>query len=178
MRWIHTITQSYDPETVLPLAAVKAELDIDHNDDDSLITSHRDAAIGWVENYTNRFLGPKTVLFTADYIPGSGLQLPFAPFTSLTTLSVGGEDVANPTTIAAAPGLLLPPSASSWPSYTAAMGAVQAEYIAGYAAGSTPEVLLQAAKLMTGLFYDKSDRMEKDTQAVQNLIREYRWGAV
>src|SRR3546814_2822360 len=74
MAWSHALIDRYDPEDVLPLAAMKAELDVTHDDDDELITSHRDAGISFVEEYTSRYLGPVTIAFATDQAPASGIR--------------------------------------------------------------------------------------------------------
>ena len=177
MHWLHSITATYDPEVVLPLDEVKRELDVTHDDDDLLITGHRDSALQWVEEYISRFLGPKSVAFVADRLPASGvLSLPFAPVTAIASITVGGEAVAGFSSIDGAASMVLPPAGQRWPTYTQSLGAVRASYTAGYPLGTCPPLLLQAAKLMAGIFYDRSRDPEKDEEAVKNLIRSYRYG--
>lgn len=176
MYWLHSVTATYDPEDVLPLADVKQDLDVDHSDDDALITAHRDSAIDFVEDYTGRFLGPKEVVFLADQIRPAGLLLPFDPVSEVTALEVGGEAVVGWTSIPGAANLLLPPAGTRWPAYCVAMGSVRATYTAGYPLDECPPILLQGVKLMVGIFYDRSRDPEKDTEAVKNLLRPKRYG--
>src|SRR3546814_10748365 len=129
MAWSHALIDRYDPEDVLPLAAMKAELDVTHDDDDELITSHRDAGISFVEEYTSRYLGPVTIAFATDQAPASGIRLPIGPVTSVTSLSVGGETVADFVSLPGAPSLLLPPAAARWPLYRSEEGRVGKECV-------------------------------------------------
>lgn len=171
MRWLHSITASYSAEDVLPLDELKDELDVEHAGDDVLISSHRDSAIQWVEEYTGRFMGPKTVLFVSDQLPS---MLPFDPVTSIASLTLGGEAAAGFPSSPGAGSLLLRPANTIWPLYTRSMGEVRATFTAGYPIGTCPPLLVQAAKLMAGIFYDRSRDPEKDEMAVQNLVRSYR----
>lgn len=52
-----TISTREDPDNVLTLADVKRHLRVTHNLEDSLITTIRNAAIRWVEQYCNTSLG-------------------------------------------------------------------------------------------------------------------------
>lgn len=171
MRWLHSITASYDAEDILSLADLKAELDVEHNEDDLLITGHRNSALDWVEDYISRFMGPKDVVFVGDRLP---FALPFDPVSSIASLSLGGELLAGYPSSPGVGSLLLPLNSTRWPAYTTTMGAVRIAYTAGYPMGQCPPLLIQAAKLMAGVFYDRSRDPEKDTLAVQNLIRGFR----
>lgn len=169
MRWTHQILATADPETIVTVEAIKADLDITFDDDNDLVAAHRSAAIRWVENYTNRFLGLTTVHFYSDRIP-SPFHLPFSPVQSVTSLSVAGSVIEGPSSTPGEPWALAPPTGQVWPFFVGQPGAVQVEFVAGYPVGEVPAEAVQAVKLVCGIFYDRPDKPEADWESVRNLL--------
>jgi uncharacterized phiE125 gp8 family phage protein len=171
MRWTFIeLGRTVSFEDILPLADVKADLDVDHVDDDGLIAAHRDAAIQWVEHYTNLRLGLSQLRFISDWIGAGGVTLPFSPVVSVEALRIAGLAVSGFRSISGANWSLLPPSGQSWPSYTMELGAVEADYTVGYAAGAAPALALQGAKAVAAIYYERSGQAEADLKSVEALL--------
>ncbi len=173
MRWTHSILSTTPPEFIT-LDQVKADLDITHANDDALLTDHIASAIDWVQTYTNRFLAPTTVRVMLDRVHPM-LSLPFGPFQSLTSLSVGGSSVAS--RVVGGEALdLLPAVGANWPYAPQELGAVVATYVVGYPVGAVPPIFAQAVKMIVSIFYDKPDGRELEAQwkAVTNFLSSKR----
>lgn len=174
MNWIHAVVT---PPVIKPLALadVKSDLDVTFSDDDVMIQSYIDAAVAWVEKETNRFLAPCVVEVYTDGF-STPMAMPFAPVTAFTTMTVSGSSY-DPRRIIG-DGLTILPSTSYWPALAApALGDVVVRYSVGYPTGQVPAPLLQAAKLVVSIFYDKpvGNELKTQWQAAQDLIRHFRY---
>jgi hypothetical protein len=173
MRWTHEVITKADYDDILPLASVKADLDVTFDDDDAIITAHRDAAIDWVQDYTNRFLGPTVVKVYFDQI-ASRVDLPFSPISAITAMTVAGAPVIGYRSTPGEHWSVFPASGQRWPSYTIEPGAAQITYSVGHAAGEAPAAALQAVRLITAIFYDKPSDPEKEWESARNLLNGIR----
>lgn len=166
MRWSHSIILPSPATDVLSLEEAKRELDVTHNEDDALITSHIASAVDWVQKYTGRFLAPTVVDLLMDEFP-SVIELPFAPVSS-----VGAINYADPSgnllaiapgsyrAIAGEPFRIIPAIGQRWPyAESGYVGAVSVRATFGYAAGEAPANLLQAVRTVLNLFYEKPDNI-------------------
>lgn len=171
MRWTFSEVGRLTPfEGILPLAALKADLDVHHNDDDTLITAHRDAAIRWVENYTNLRLGLSRLRFISDRVGAGGVTLPFGPVVSVEALRVAGMAIGGFRSIYGDPHTLLPPAGHGWPSYNMEVGAVEVDYTAGFAPGQADPLALQGVKAVAAIYYDKPARIEEELKGAEALL--------
>lgn len=173
MNWTHAVIAE-DPTEVITLEQAKSNLDVTFNDDDTLIQSYIDAAVGWVQNHTGRFLKPTTVEVYADRF-ATPLNMPFSPFRSLVSVNSGGSLVAA-RSIAGEYLALLPASGARWPSAPQELGSVVVRYIVGFEPGKVPPVFLQAVKLVVSIFYDKPDGKDLEAQwkSARDLLSGFR----
>ena len=170
MRWAYSIITAGDPTDLLPLEAAKKHLDVTFADDDELIGDYIKSALDWVQEHTGLFLSNTIVEVYSDGL-ATPYELPFGPFIAVTSMTVGGEAVV-PRQVGQS-GLLLPPAGSSWP-YVAVseLGAVTTRYSVGFQSAVVPPVLIQAAKIVLSIFYDKPEGNELENQwkAVRNML--------
>lgn len=152
---------SVDPVEVLSLADAKRNLDVTFNDDDILIAEQIEAAIGWVQEHTNRVLRPTTLeaYFNALSYP---LRLPLAPLKSIVSMSVNAVSY-TPRLVGTA---ILPPAGEAWPYLPplSQIGSVTVRYTAGYDAGMVPPVIKQAIQFIVAIYYDKPNGKEAEAQ--------------
>lgn len=157
--------------TVQPvtLVEVKADLRIEHTDDDARLTRHIAEAREWVEELAQRATTTQTLEYDLRQFSPYGVILPRAPIQEV--LSVKYEDAEGEHTIDAANytlikalALLEPASGYSWPtSYR-----MVAEYKAGFgdAADDVPASLKTAIRLKVQELYDGPDA----TAAIYNVL--------
>ncbi|MBM3928740.1 MAG: hypothetical protein FJ335_09815 [Sphingomonadales bacterium] len=144
-------------EAILSLADAKAHLRVeqDDHDEDDLIGPLRDAAVDFVEQYTNVRLGrvageARFPGFDDRMVVGIG---PAAAFevTGISYRSASGADVALSSgdwEVDASAGVIRSPAAP-WPQGRA----VTVAFTAGYSAETCPPALIAAVKLMLGHLY-------------------------
>jgi uncharacterized phiE125 gp8 family phage protein len=148
-----------DGEEILPLAFAKAHLRVLHEAEDDLIGSFRDSALDAVEQFTGksllagrayvwrgRFDGrpvlgvmPQGVITSVKYLDATGVEQTPPVVADFIRLGAGNE--------------VLPAIGTCWPVTADGDGVVEIAFTAGYAVGACPPSLLQAARLMLGMFY-------------------------
>ena len=150
--------------TFLDLNEVKAHLKIDHTTEDSLIQSLLIAAIGQVENITNRRLLTQTWKAYADTWPANFFTMPFGNLQSVTAVKYTDED-NDQSTLAATeyivdtvsdPGRVMLGVNKEWPNDTLyPVNPIEIEFVCGYGVDPNfmPEVLKVAAMIMIGDMY-------------------------
>ena len=79
------ITGTPTLDSVITVADLKAHLRVDHSDEDTLITSLRDAAISWIEDYCNTRLGDVTAVGYIDYFYNA--RFPIGPVNSISSVT-------------------------------------------------------------------------------------------
>lgn len=164
MDWSHRIITPADPALILPTAAMKSHLDVTSADDDTMIAAYASSAIDWVQDQTNRFLGPTEVEYIFPFFP-SVIQLPFAPVTSINSINYTNESGVSTLLVdsvyrasAGEPYRIYPAHEQDWPSISAHPESVVINATVGYsAAADIPTALIQAAKIVVGIFYDDPD---------------------
>jgi uncharacterized phiE125 gp8 family phage protein len=153
----------FDGDTILPLADARVQLRLTADDTfhDDAVTSARDAAIGWAEDYTGRSLQERDFIWTTNQFTPI-LTLPIGPATSVelsyydgdgTDLTIDAEDfyLGN--------DKVSPAINSAWPYADGRPGGVRIVITAGYStADDIPPHLLAAVKLaMTAFFENRTD---------------------
>lgn len=165
---------------VLDLAACKAHLRVDHDDDDTLIGALARAAeqhLAGPDGWLGRSIGLVTLELRLGDPNCRRVALPYGPVGSVA--SVGYRDVAgDDQTIApedydlidagtVAATLALRPSAA-WPQMDAGGNALRIRYVAGYAADAVPGPLRQAMLLLVGHWYENREAVN-----VGNIVTSF-----
>lgn len=126
----------------LSLSDLKDRLQVDHDDDDAVLSSLLTAARQKVESWEWRTHLTKTLTLTLDRFPRGGvIYLPFPPVQSVTSVtyvtSAGVSTVIDAADyavdLASEPGRIRAVYGDVWPVSRTFPGAVQVVYVAGYA---------------------------------------------
>ena len=155
------------------LTLAKQHLRVDHSDEDVLITQYINAAIAWVENYTDKLLTRREVTQEASCF-GVYLPLHYGPAPDSLSIAYTDTDEAAQTIADAKLVRDRAYPASSWPTIDENTEIVLT-YTAGYS--SVPADLDSAVLLLVGEFYDNREAGEARPavqMAVENLCRPYR----
>ena len=157
-------------ETVV-VSDVKAHLNVETTDDDTLIGLYRTAAREAAEAETKLDLIPKTVVMYLNDFPAGSTPielLDHAPMRTITsivyldsdgtaqTLSTGDYKID----IYSEPPRIYPDYSTSWPSvypYTASYSNVTVTYGSGYTTATIPSQAVEAIKLMVGSMYENRE---------------------
>lgn len=177
------------PAPILPvtLAAAKAHVRVDSDDDDDMLGAMIAAAVDYAEAFMGRALVEQTFDLTLDAFPDSGkpIRLPRPPLIEVVGIFVrnaeDGEDELEGYRVdaAAAPGRILPPSVG-WPTGTSAAG-IRIQYRAGYirmegsplaAVGDIPPGIHAALLLYVGALY-----LQREPFIIGAAIATPPWGA-
>lgn len=147
-------------------ANAKAHLRVDTSDDDTLIDALVKAAREQAENFTRRALITQTWDMVLDGWPaGTAMPIPLPPLQSVTHVKYKDQDGSESTfssgdyivDTAVEPGRIVLGYNKSWPSGTLYPASpISVRFVAGYgdAATDVPESIIQAMKLMVGLWYE------------------------
>lgn len=172
------------------LAEVKAQLRLDHSEDDDFIASKIKAARQHLERWCGLAMLTQTLKLQAEDFPAGALTLPRPPLQSVTSIvyrdaahaavtldgagyivrGVGGDGFV------AAPG--------GWPTTDGLAGAVEVTFVAGYGATAdlVPEPLREAVRLLAAYLYEHAeaataDAMQELPFGVEDLVADFRrWG--
>lgn len=178
----------------LSLAEARHHLRVDHSVDDAEISAMVTAARQSAESYTRRAFIEQTWKLTLDRFPCWEIMLPRPRLQSIEEItyidSQGAEQTLSPSLYRAAllsePGRLTPAYNQSWPSTREITDAVTIEFIAGYGstAAEVPAPIVQAIKLMLGLYYTNRSSVAIGTiaaeipQSAQFLLNPFRMRGV
>lgn len=143
-------------ESLLPLAACKAHLKIeaDDEDEDELIAALRDAAVNAVEQYANLRMAPVAGMVATFAGFATRLRPGIGPSATMTVTGIGyidgsgADQVLAPGAWRVEPGgAIMAPVGGSWPigGYDVAI-----TFDVGFPVGACPAGLIAAAKLMLG----------------------------
>lgn len=163
------------------LTEAKTALRVDHDDDDTRITSLIKAGRRFAESYTGLWIMPQTLELSLDRWPAWSFDLGVRPLVSVDSVKyddtsspsaeqtlVEGEDYYADTTTDG--GRLV--SISGWPSVAVQPNPIRIRMTAGYPlagspeAGNAPETLKEGVLAYVMYLYDNDDGMEKAARAI------------
>lgn len=175
-------------ETPVTLAEAKAQLRVEHTEDDAKITALVQAATEFLDGYyglIGRALVTQTWRADFDFYPSNGLfKLPILPVQQITSVKYSDTANAEQTLDAASyslfDGSIVLANGVSFPSVYDRPDAVRVTFVAGYgAAAAVPAPIKQAILLMVGHWYGVREaavqpRLEDVPFGVDALIAPYR----
>lgn len=163
------------------LAEAKADLRIEHTDDDARLTrliKEARESIDGPKTWFVRSLMPQTWELSLDAYPRSEILLPTAPVQSITSIKYDDADGVEQTVSeddyyldnTGEPSWVLP--ITNWAAGTlAAVNAVRVRFVAGYAdADGVPGPIKAAIRLKVQDAYDGTD----NTRRIDDLLGQYR----
>lgn len=139
---------------IVPLAELKEQCRVDHDDEDATIASFGMAAADTVEKLTQRLLSPRQVVLRMDGLPTgrAPVRLYGGQVQSVTSVVIDGNEVAGCLAYGSSPAQLVPPS--DWPIVAGDGLPVVITYVAGFA--DVPASLTVAMKIITQDLFDRS----------------------
>lgn len=185
LRWELVTPPAGEPVT---LAELKAQLRLDTDDDDELVTALGKAARQVVEIYLGRAIVEQTQRAVIDYQwPRDVIRLPNPPLqsvTSITYLDGGGVEQTLDSSLyvvdtVSAPGRIDRAYSATWPLVRSELNAIKVTYVCGHAPGSgspedfgfnVPETWKHAIKLLTVHLYDHRGPVN-----VGNIVNALPW---
>lgn len=159
-----------DGDSIIPLADAKLHLRVTHSDEDALIGSLRDAAIGHVERVSGVALAEGDWLWTMRSFPAR-VDLPMAPATAVGDATYYDSDGEEQTYADArlVGQSVFPAVNGSWPT---AYDYAGVEFTAGLSSPDDAPELIAAAKLILGHLYENREAVN-----VGNIVTEMPLGA-
>jgi uncharacterized phiE125 gp8 family phage protein len=172
MGWKTTTPPAAEPIT---LAEAKLHLRVDHDDEDTFITSLITAAREYCEGFQNRAFITQTITLTLDEFPCEFVvpQPPLKSVTSIKYIDVNGVQQTLAASVykvdtQSEPGRIVPAYNQSWPGIRGDINSVEVIYEAGYgAAAAVPERIKAAIKLLVGHYY--VNRQETTAIKTENI---------
>lgn len=175
-------------DTPISLSEVKGHCRVDHNDDDTVLTSLLNAAVAYLDGWSG-VLGRCLVTQTwrQDFDAFGILRLPLGPVASISSVTYYDADNEQQTLSADAYALLadelgayvgLKPD-QSWPSTYGRADAVSVTFVAGTAAADVPWPIKAAILLLVAHWYENREAaaagaMSELPMAVSALISPHR----
>ena len=185
-------TISTAPGPFIPLDELKAQLRVEHDDEDTLIESHLAAAVDYFASRCHIAVAATTFKLTLDRFPaGKGaidlLRPPTQAVQSISYIDTEGNEQTLPESDyrldkGVRPGRILPQFA--WPDTSVEPLAVSVTYTAGFmSSNEAPALLTQGIKLLVGHFYEQrgatSDREAKRVPfALDAIVNRYSYAEV
>lgn len=166
----------------LTLAQLKADLRIDHANDDASIQRMMVEAQEWLERRLQLKLTPQTWEYTFDAFPVNEVALPFGPVQSIVSVKyfdTAGDDqtmasadyFVDAVSYSVRPKPWLLPVVG-WPATIDAVNAVRVTYVAGYVdAAAVPPSIVTAFRLKVREIFDGDDTSAQ----VNNMLMNYDW---
>jgi uncharacterized phiE125 gp8 family phage protein len=181
---------------VIPLAELKRQCRVDHDDEDADIAGFLAAAVSDLEgdgvepSWLGRVLLPQTWALTLDAFPARAIPLPLAPVIAIESIVYVAEDGSEVTRDPATyrllndrvPAEIVPVFGAAWPATRVEDAAVRITFRAGYEGGqeldsppgpsAVPAAIKQALKLIVAHWY-----ANRETVNVGNIVNEMPWAA-
>lgn len=164
-------------DAILSLADAKAHLRVLHDDEDTLISALRDAAISHVERVSGVVLASADFRWTQRSFPAR-VDLPISPVTALGDVEYLDADGATQVYVDArlVDASVYPAAGGYWP---IAYGSASITFTAGLASADSAPELLAAVKLMLGHLYNNREAVTAENMtelplAVDALIQTHR----
>lgn len=139
------------PADHVPLVLAKANARISCVDEDVLVQSYIDAAVGALSSHLQRAIVRGNYRVTLDAFPDAGdaISLLMPPVVSVTSVQYRDETGAAQTLsaslyladVVSEPGRIVLVPTAAWPETDGGANAVWVDYVAGYAAGALPATL-------------------------------------
>ncbi len=175
------ISQLVTPPEAEPvtLAELKAQLRVDHGDEDAIIEAKISAARRHVEDLTGRTLALATYEFFLDGFPAAEIEVPRSPLVSVDSVNFvapnGSEVTVSPSEYevdtASPTGWIVPHAGFSWPETMKRINAVRIRFVAGYAPDDVPGSLKEAILQLAAWWYE-----QRETATVDGSPRETPFG--
>jgi uncharacterized phiE125 gp8 family phage protein len=166
-----TRVDALDGETILPLADAKLHLRVTHDDEDDLIASLRNAAVGHVERVSGVALAPGEWLWTMTRFP-PWVDLPMQPVSALGDVtyldSVGATQTYDDARLV---GNAVYPAAEGV--FPAAYAQASIAFTAGLTSPDDAPELIAAAKLLLGHLYENREAVN-----IGNITTELPFGVL
>lgn len=158
------ITKVADPdgfEFPIGLELAKSHLGVTHDEQDTLIKTHIEAAFEWAEERTGRAIASRDYLVTRDGFPTSPWCLPLGHVTAIGSVQyLDADGVLQTWTASPLPyetdlasdfqARLRPKPSQSWPSTGSYLGSARTTLTAGWTQGDIPYTLRTAILLKLG----------------------------
>jgi uncharacterized phiE125 gp8 family phage protein len=174
------------PATAEPLTLTEARAHsrFDSFAEDGVIASYILAAREYIENLSGRTLCPTTFVMSLDAFPCTNwLDLPREPVQSITAITYTNGTGGTSTWSSAAweldvystPARLRPKDGYDWPTDVAdALGAVEIEFIAGYAGPEAiPQPIMQALRMLVGYYLEN-----REAVMLNDTPRDMPWSVI
>lgn len=181
---IRTVTAIAAITTVIDVAAAKAHMRVDFDDDDELIGDEIKAAQDRIEKHTSRLLTERALEMTLESFPCRlvPICIPRSPITAISSIKytdvAGAEQTLDPGAYrwsAADPQRILPAFGGEWTSAVAYdPGSVRIAFAAGYAEGECPAGLVEAVKRYVAYLYENREGAGDLPPGVISLCAPYR----
>lgn len=153
------------PDLVVSVAEAKANLRIDHDEDDALIEGLIRAAMAFAQRYLSYPVGEQTFDLTLDAFPSSEIEIPY-PFASVDSVSYTDEDGATQTVTADnysadTSGWVVP--TVDWPSTMSVINAVTVRFTTS---AVVSDDVRQAILLLVGHYYEHREAAGGDLKTL------------
>lgn len=176
--------------TPITLTEAKAHLNVDHSDDDTLITALIEAATAYIDGpvgFLGRAIVDQTWELVLDEFPDNEIKLPMPPVIEVVSIKYDDGDGVEQTVSSqdytldnvSEPGWVLPESPGAWPSTFDGINAVRVQYRAGYIdysvsppVGFVPADIKAAILLYVGSLY-----ANRETEIVDGSVAPMPWSA-
>lgn len=147
---------------VVSTADIRAQVRVDHNDEDALLDAFVAAAEQHVERSIQRYLRPRDVTLRLPCLPVGlvAVALPGGVVSNLASVLIDGAAFDGCVVLGDSPARLVPPS--DWPRPEGEVYPVVITYTAGFA--TVPADLIVAVKMIAAEMYER-----RETGSAENL---------
>jgi uncharacterized phiE125 gp8 family phage protein len=187
--WGHAVGTAPGSEPV-STADIKAQLRIDHTNEDTYLDSLVSAARENIENIVKRKFIQQTITLTCDDFPAGNWELPFPPIVAVTQVayrdSAGDSQTLTVPTLRNAnnPNMsqVLEEPSTGWPAVDDEAGAVTLTITAGYGTTATnvPGGIRLAIKQLAAHWYNYREAASEEAPEmipmhIESLLTQHRW---